>query len=151
MSAPDFHGRLEEFLAWAEENYRSNPDWCPRHWAPCPVEGKNGLLASVLLIGEAFAFYPSDLQGPDAINAWRRNQVVPTCCLLGDEKMNWLWWFIGLHMEEEEGLLCLDNKNVPNGRHVCFYEKGHEDPHEHTQPPASIFKLMERPNFPKPE
>lgn len=38
--------------------------------------------------------------------------------------------------------LCGDKTNLPPGRHACFYDKGHDGPHEQERPAASIFGGM---------
>jgi hypothetical protein len=137
---PDFTGDLEGFLAWHEKHPKSNPHWCARHWAPCPVEGAPGMLATLLLAGEAFALLPDDVTTPDAVNSWWANVTTPACCQLGDERIEWLWTFVG--RVREKGVTCL--RRAPNrwelrGRHTCFYEKGHDGLHDWDEPVKSIF------------
>lgn len=148
---PDFTGRLNDYLAWAETNMpKSNPHFCARHWAPCPVEGKPGLVTSVILMTEALL----DLEwmplaartSPDAMNSWQANKTTPYCCTLGDEKMAWLWWFV----TQEKCAAHSPRK----GQHVCFRPPGHDGAHDFEQVdpdnPAtfSVFTLM--PEWPMP-
>jgi hypothetical protein len=140
---PDqFRGDLNGYLQFRKENPGpDNPHWCARHWAPCPVDGRPGIVASVILVGEAFMFLPRRLRrGADAtaLNSWFLNQTEPTCCKLGDEKMAFLW---DLLRRFQDGELCGD-MSVPEGRRACFYNKGHDGPHEHEKLAASIFELM---------
>jgi hypothetical protein len=137
---PDFTGDLDGYRAWRREHPQPfNPHWCAEHWAPCPVEGKPGILASVILAGEAFAFVPEGVRTPDALNSWFANQAEPTCCKLGDRKVAFLWDLVDRVVA---GNLCLNADDVPPGRHACFFEPGHEGPHEHQLPPASVFDRM---------
>lgn len=89
---PDFRGDLEGYLAWAAENWRPSPIFCAEHWAPCPVEGKNGLIASTLLMEKAIERMPDDVRGNVAkMNAWMDGREQPLCCELGDDAMGELW------------------------------------------------------------
>lgn len=91
--APNFEGDLEGFLKYSEEHPHFNPDWCPRHWAPCPVDRKPGLLAAVLLVQcLRFRFIPEEV-GTDALalNSWMENQTTPTCCKAGDDEVQRIW------------------------------------------------------------
>lgn len=91
---PDrFRGRLAEYLAWTEVNPMNNPNWCPRHWAPCPVDGRNGLQAGLLVMQESLNLMPLSVArgSASAKNSWIRNQTTPTCCQLGDDKMAAIW------------------------------------------------------------
>jgi hypothetical protein len=146
---PDaFRGKPDEYLAWAAENHRSNTMWCARHWMPCPVDGKPGVVASVILQVEALGDVPADVARPGvdwttAVNSWFANQTVPVCCKLGDEKMAWLWWVITL----PEGLLCYEpypHKGVSVRR--CWRPAGHVGDHEWQKlldkVDSSIFDLM---------
>jgi hypothetical protein len=90
---PDrFRGDPDGYLAWAEENYRPNPQWCARHWAPCPVEGRNGLAASIRLTQLTIEEMPDEVRkSPKLMNEWQEAQEEPTCCRLGDERMAEIW------------------------------------------------------------
>jgi hypothetical protein len=70
-----------------------NPHWCQRHWQPCPRDHRNGILASVLIMEQAMGMMPADVRRGSAtgMNSWLENQIVPTCCRLGDEAMDRLW------------------------------------------------------------
>lgn len=133
---PDFSGKPDEFLAWSEAHPNFNPHWCPRHWMPCPVDGLNGILASVLMMGESFALLPKDITTPSAINSWWANVTVPACCQFGDEKVEKLWQLVRRVMSDD---LCGKHSTLAKGRHACFYPKGHEGLCEWTKPPASIW------------
>lgn len=140
MDPHEFVGRPAAYLAWAEANWTSSPQFCARHWMPCPVEGKPGVLVSVLLMAEGFAFIPADV-GSDAtaLNSWLANQTTPTCCRLGDEKMAWLWWISSL----PEGRLCRERSPRRRGERVCWRPQGHAGEHEWERPlPRSVFDLM---------
>lgn len=137
MAVPDFKGDLEGYLKWAKDNHKFNPHWCSKHWAPCPVEGKPGALASIILMMESFAFLPPDVTEPTAINSWWANQTVPVCCRIGDGNMAWLWDYIS-SMDK----LCMVKPVDAPGRHSCFYLKGHSGEHDWAQPPKSIFDYM---------
>lgn len=94
VEPPDFRGKPQEFLAWAKANHQWNPSWCPRHWLPCPVDGRNGLLATAKIMQAAIAeLIPADVgtAGPSAANSWMHNQTRPLCCQLGDRRMRELW------------------------------------------------------------
>jgi hypothetical protein len=146
---PDFYGDLDGYLAWAAEHPQPNPQWCARHWAPCPVEGRPGAVAAVILAGEAFAFVPTKV-GHDAtaLNSWFANQTTPTCCLLGDERMAWLWELLG---RWQAGELCGQRPYAwVKGRRACFFERGHLTIHEFQMPSASVFDLPGGPGAPTP-
>lgn len=110
---PDFSGDLEGFLAWSEKNYKWNPQWCAKHWAPCPVEKKPGLLASVILAQHNISLMPDDVRrgGATAMNSWQENQTSPVCCRLGDEFMDSLWEEVSVNQPEdlEEGQTIVDH------------------------------------------
>lgn len=112
---PDFYGDLDGYLKWAEENPKWNPQWCFRHWAPCPVEGKPGLVASVILAQHNISTMPPDVQqgDPTAMNSWQENQTTPACCRLGDEFIDSLWeevsYLVGEHnsiVDHPESRIC---------------------------------------------
>ena len=87
--AGEFLGDMAGFLAWAAGHWKGNI-WCPRHWAPCPVEGRNGLVASLLVTQELQREAPSNLNSAAAINRWAEKHS-PVCCYLGDERMSAIW------------------------------------------------------------
>lgn len=69
----------------------TNDQWCPRHWAPCPLLGYQGMQASRLLMD----FYmkelkPANVNSPRAINRDLAKQGA-LCCKAGDERMYVLW------------------------------------------------------------
>lgn len=82
-----------EYLLWAEKNWPFNPSFCPRHWMPCPVEGRNGIGASIEVMQKALDMMPEVVRtgGHTAMNSWQENQTTPTCCRLGDEWVAALW------------------------------------------------------------
>lgn len=136
----DWSGDFDGYLAFAEKNNPFNPQWCPKHWAPCPVQGKLGMLATVLLMGESFALIPDGVSSASALNSWWANQTVPACCQLGEEKMDFLWRFVDWTQTD---VPC---KAMPTpfvkafrGRHVCWFVKDHRGPHDWQQKPRSIF------------
>jgi hypothetical protein len=88
---PDFTNKPEEFLAWAEENWdQSSGHFCPRHWIPAAVHGKNGIIGSMELMRRAVAAMPSNYTSPKARNRWMEDHS-PYCCELGDEAIEQLW------------------------------------------------------------
>jgi hypothetical protein len=94
MTDPDrFRGQLSGYLAWAAFHWSGNPDWCARHWAPCPVEGRNGIKATSLVFHLAFHAMPAEVQQGTAVaqNLWRHTQKLPSCCRLGDQKIADIW------------------------------------------------------------
>ena len=91
MSGDRFLNDLDGYLAWAKDNFTSKGQWCARHWAPCPTEGRNGIVASILMMQKAVGLMPSDVQTPAAMNSWMANLIEPICCKLGDEAMAEIW------------------------------------------------------------
>jgi len=138
---PDFTGDPEGYLAWREANPQPfNWMWCVRHWMPCPVEGRSGILASVLLAGESYAFLPDDVTLPSAIQSWWENQTESACCKFGDDKMNHLWAMIKAIEEERTcGSLPWAGDKKAKGRHACFYPKDHRGVHDWQEKIKSIF------------
>lgn len=131
MDPSRFLGKPDEYLAWAKKNSKFNPVFCSRHWMPCPVEGKNGMLVTVILQIEMLGMMPADLVKPgvepsSAMNSWMANQIIPLCCKLGDEKMNWLWWIIDISQER----LCNQKYPLPGSVRVCWRLKNHDGDHE---------------------
>jgi len=88
-----FRGKPGEFQAWAVEHFDANPSWCAKHWAPCPVEGRNGIAASIELMQRSLERIPADVRrrGASAMNSYMANWTTPTCCWLGDEEMAKVW------------------------------------------------------------
>jgi hypothetical protein len=139
MTYPDpnrFRGRLKDYLAWAADGFRPTPLWCVKHWVPCPVEGKPGLLVTIILQTELMSQMPADVGDATGMNSWQANRVTPLCCELGDELMAWLW-------EEVDAPHC--GVRPPAGHRwqhgrVCWYRPGHLFGHEWDNP-GSIFAL----------
>lgn len=141
---PDFfRGQPDLYRAWVQQNPpRFNPYLCPKHWMPCPVEGKNGMLASVLMMTEAFAFLPANVTTPDAMNSWFANQTTSVCCRFGDEKMAWLWWIVAASEDPERFCRARTPEQNVSVR-VCWRWSGHKGEHEWERPlPRSVFDLM---------
>jgi hypothetical protein len=67
--------------------------WCPRHWAPCPVMGANGIGAATELMQVWLnEMKPEHLRPSDAEALNRALEAdSPICCRLGDERMYALW------------------------------------------------------------
>lgn len=80
---------FEQFVV-AEPAGWSHDQWCWRHWAPCPLLGGNGILASLLVIMETTALMPDDVVSPRQRDAWTRS-VGKLCCRLGDDEMYVIW------------------------------------------------------------
>lgn len=138
---PDyFRGKLQEYLRWAKLHNEFNPYLCAKHWAPCPVEGKPGILVSIVLMQESFAFFPPDVTTPEQMNSWMMNQTKSICCRLGDKKMDFLWDIIDMG----PGVLCYAQPPTERtGSRVCWRQRGHLDEHEWERPyPRSVFDLM---------
>lgn len=71
-----------------------HPQWCGRHWAPCPVFGANGMQASMVVM-ERFI---DGILGPAGISprdtAAASAKLAETgrlCCWLGDAEMYRVW------------------------------------------------------------
>lgn len=142
----DWFGDPEGYRAFsaAHPPPQFNPHWCIEHWMPCPVEGKNGMLATVLLMTEAFSLLPEGVTSPSAMNSWWANQTRPACCQLGDEKMAHLWRFVDY--VSDDSLVCLAPphpaftvRKRSSGRHACFYPKDHPGVHDWQEKPKSIY------------
>lgn len=93
---PDFRGNMKGYLAYAEREglMKNHPQWCARHWAPAPVEGRNGLMASMLILQYQIEAIPVAVrqEGAGAMNQWvAAHSDTPLCCLLGDEKIEAIW------------------------------------------------------------
>jgi hypothetical protein len=122
----------------AEHPRPFNPQFCLKHWAPCPVEGKPGMVVSIILVTEMMSAMPADVGDHSGMNSWMANRTTSYCCELGDEKMDWLW-------DEVDKPHC--GKSAPkghpfeNGRN-CWFRPDHEGDCE-WENPGSIFRLME--------
>jgi hypothetical protein len=145
MNDPNqFLGKPDEYLEWAKDNFKFSPSFCARHWMPCPVDGKNGMLVSIILMIESFGLMPDDIgkQGDltGSINSWMANQIIPLCCKFGDEKMSWLWWII-----DKENYLCRQPyPQTDVSVRVCWRLAAHSGEHEWERPhPRSVFDLMD--------
>lgn len=66
-----------------------HPQWCARHWAPCPILGANGIGAAVELV-RVFAEEVTSPGGADALNA-QMHAAGRLCCTLGDQRMYEIW------------------------------------------------------------
>ena len=93
-----FRDDLEGWLAWAEENWKAGQGWCPRHWSPAPVEGRNGIVASLAVLAAALEELApkhvrrsSGRSAAPALNAWLAKLEKPLCCLLGDDRVAAIW------------------------------------------------------------
>jgi hypothetical protein len=77
---------LENAAEWP-----AGSQWCPRHWAPCPLLGANGIGASTEII-QIFLneIAPPNARSPDAMNR-EMAKASPLCCRLGDERVYSLW------------------------------------------------------------
>lgn len=138
---PDrYLGNPEKYLADVKATPRPfNPLFCATHWMPCPVEGKPGMLMSIVMQVELLGRMPEDVTagGHTAMNSWQANLVTPLCCELGDEKMRWLWDFI----DEPHCQAKPPQGHRMSGGRVCWKPPGHLPPHE-WDAPGSVFDLM---------
>lgn len=93
MDPDHFRGKPVAYQAWAAAHFDANPTWCARHWAPCPVEGRNGIAATLELIRRSVERIPPEVRrrGATAMNSYMENWLPPTCCWLGDEQMAQVW------------------------------------------------------------
>lgn len=95
MKSNKFFGKPTEFLRWAEHSEWTNPSWCAKHWMPCPVQGYNGIKASLLLMELVLPMIPAVIisAGPDTMNHWltKQGQRRPMCCRIGERKMAEIW------------------------------------------------------------
>jgi hypothetical protein len=70
------------------------PQWCWRHWAPCPELHANGILASVMVMQrfvDANAVTPLGAKRTTAEMNAKLRELSPVCCVLGDEVMYEIW------------------------------------------------------------
>lgn len=72
-------------------DWPSGSQWCPRHWAPCPLLGANGLGAST----ELMQVFINEMKPIGAVTPVELNSALaeasPLCCRLGDERMYQIW------------------------------------------------------------
>jgi hypothetical protein len=67
----------------------ADSQWCPRHWAPCPLLGANGIGAATELMS---IFINEMSAGGDAAAMNAQMQAMGRlCCTLGDDRMYELW------------------------------------------------------------
>lgn len=89
MNATEWFDQFPPLAPGSEWNTQGQ--WCPRHWAPCPILNANGIGAST----ELMAIYvneicPADITEPEAMNRHMQS-VGYLCCTLGDERMHEVW------------------------------------------------------------
>lgn len=98
-----FLGDMEGWLEFAEhaEPFKNNPYWCPKHWAPGPVEGKNYSAAMLAIVVAVNLRIPKNLVTAKAKARWvaRRSQGQKVCCQMGDERVAEIW--AGIESAEE--------------------------------------------------
>lgn len=82
---------FDQLIWWYAAHPVSNPQWCARHWAPCPAMGANGIAAAMELTGLFLEQNPD--KSPDQLNEAMDQMLLdtPQCCQLGDEKMHEIW------------------------------------------------------------
>jgi len=85
---------FDQFIAWADQQvgWPENGQWCPRHWAPCPVQGANGIGAATEMMRIWSEAQPTI--DPAALNVALRKTVEQSgaiCCSLGDQVMFGIW------------------------------------------------------------
>jgi len=77
---------LNPDIAWNTQG-----QWCPRHWAPCPVLGANGIGATT----ELMQIFISEMAPKDVKDHEELNRIMSEmgylCCTLGDDRMYELW------------------------------------------------------------
>lgn len=92
-----FRGDLIGYLAWARQGFVDGPLWCPTHWAPAPVEGANGLLATIRLITLYLETLPRSvrrLKEPvrsQQLNAYLHARATPFCCEAEPAELEAIW------------------------------------------------------------
>lgn len=91
---------LQEGAEWPADS-----QWCPRHWAPAPCLGANGIGAATEIIQIWLnELAPKGSYSPAAMN---RKMIAAghICCLLGDERMYELWghWPPSRQLEHDNG------------------------------------------------
>ena len=66
--------------------------WCPEHWMPCPVEGRDGRAASVALLKFAVDLgMPKNLVTMASRLRWLENQSMPLCCQVKQAFVDMVW------------------------------------------------------------
>jgi hypothetical protein len=96
--------------------------WCPRHWAPCPVFGANGIGAAVELLQAFVGEFAVSGSTPEQLNR-QMQRISPICCTLGDERMYELWG----HWPPKGAASVANTPPV-------MWDQGSEDRSEETQP-----------------
>jgi hypothetical protein len=85
------------YLVWAEANWKEGAGWCARHWSPCPVEGLNGIVASIELFKAGLELAPRQVRRAKgrhlqpSVDYWLSTLAEPLCCLIGDERVEAIW------------------------------------------------------------
>jgi hypothetical protein len=94
MHVPDLTpaGWFDQFPGLAEgATWPDGSAWCPRHWAPCPVLGANGIGAAT----ELMQIWIEELAPKGSYSAAAMNRHLAAagriCCTLGDERMYEIW------------------------------------------------------------
>lgn len=80
---------FDQFDEWAQAHPQNNPQWCARHWAPCPCLGANGILATVKMLSLLINGNPG--KSPAQMQQVLDESATPQCCQMGDEQMYALW------------------------------------------------------------
>jgi hypothetical protein len=85
---------FDQYISWADQqiDWPNNGQWCPRHWAPCPVDGYNGVGASVEIMRTWAQAQPTIT--PEELNIAMRETIGifgAICCALGDTVMSQVW------------------------------------------------------------
>lgn len=88
-----FFDDLDGYLAWAATQSQPGQLFCPRHWSPAPVEGRNGVGAAVSMMTIAHELMPPTVALGDAAvkNAWLDSLAEPVCCVIGDDRVAVMW------------------------------------------------------------
>lgn len=83
---------FDQFPPLADGAEWTNTQWCPRHWAPCPLLKANGIGAAVEVMEAWLGRQTTTTMdgGAEALNA-RLAEDGPLCCQLGDDKMYEIW------------------------------------------------------------
>ncbi len=93
---------FDQFPHLANEADWHNDQWCPRHWAPCPILGANGIAATLEVI-QAFIneIAPSGAKTHAAMQA-SMEETGRLCCTLGDQRMYDIWGRCGPSKESAD-------------------------------------------------
>jgi hypothetical protein len=82
---------FDQFNEYAEQNPQGNPQWCMRHWAPCPAMGANGMMAAI----DVLMHITDEITAERSLTPGEMNLAAevlePWCCHLGDEVMYEIW------------------------------------------------------------